>query len=67
MGRNILAGLGLSCLLIAMPAIAAESQSYPTKSIRFIVPFPAGGIADVMARVFGTEVHRRVEPARRRR
>ena len=40
-------------LIAALPAIAADAQSYPSKPIRIIVPFPPGGIADVMSRVFG--------------
>jgi len=39
--------------LIAAPAFAADAQSYPNKPIRIIVPFPPGGISDVMSRVFG--------------
>lgn len=40
-------------LIAALPAIAADAQSYPSKPIRIIVPFPPGGISDVMSRVFG--------------
>ncbi|MCC6890781.1 MAG: tripartite tricarboxylate transporter substrate binding protein [Hyphomicrobiales bacterium] len=37
---------------IVLPA-AAEAQPYPSRPIRFIVPFPAGGVADVTARLIG--------------
>ena len=41
---------GLSVLLV--PAFAS-AQDFPTKSIRLIVPFPAGGPNDIIARVIG--------------
>src|SRR5580698_4021127 len=41
---------GLSLLLL--PALAA-AQDYPNKAIRLIVPFPAGGPNDIIARVVG--------------
>ncbi len=37
-------------------ALPAAAQSYPTKPVRLIVPFPAGGIADVFARVIGARL-----------
>jgi tripartite-type tricarboxylate transporter receptor subunit TctC len=41
----------------AWPGVAsAQAQNYPTRPIRFIVPFPAGGIADVVARVTGQKL-----------
>ena len=45
----------LAILLLAVLAFAAPAlaQTYPTRSIRFIVPFPAGGVADVTARLIG--------------
>jgi len=42
---------GLSILLLA-PALAS-AQDYPAKPIRLIVPFPAGGPNDIIARVIG--------------
>jgi tripartite-type tricarboxylate transporter receptor subunit TctC len=42
----------LYALLLAAPAVFAQ-QNYPQKPIRYVVPFPAGGIADVFARIIG--------------
>src|ERR1019366_5556745 len=38
------------------PVSSGVAQSFPTKPIRFIVPFPAGGGADLWARVIGQKL-----------
>ena len=41
----------LAIVMMAAGGTDASAQSYPTKSVRMIVPFGAGGPADVFARV----------------
>lgn len=43
----------LFALLLALLAAPALAQPYPSRSIRIIVPTPAGGPVDVMARLIG--------------
>jgi tripartite-type tricarboxylate transporter receptor subunit TctC len=42
--------VALASVLAALAATAA-AQSYPTKPIRFVIPFPAGGFSDITGRV----------------
>jgi tripartite-type tricarboxylate transporter receptor subunit TctC len=46
----------VAALALASAAGAAYAQSYPDKPIHLIAPFPAGGLADVLARAIGDEL-----------
>src|SRR5690606_36170203 len=45
----------LMAVLLAGPS-AAEEDQYPSKPIRLIIPFAAGGPTDVVARLLGEQI-----------
>jgi len=47
-------------LLCALPLLAA-ADTYPSKPIRFVVPYPAGGPLDTIARLLGQKVSESVK------
>jgi tripartite-type tricarboxylate transporter receptor subunit TctC len=53
--------LHLAAGAAALPAVSriAWAQAYPTRPVRFIVPFPASGPADVLARLYGQKLSQR--------
>jgi tripartite-type tricarboxylate transporter receptor subunit TctC len=48
--------LRLLVLLAAAMAGTIHAQGFPAKSVRIIVPFPAGGGLDITARAFGQKL-----------
>lgn len=57
--RELLAG-GLA--LSQVPTFGAEPHEFPTKPIRFIVPFAPGGSTDLLARLVGKELFAAKQP-----
>ena len=59
MGISVFVRTGLAALA-AVVALATSSvafgQAFPSKPIRFIVPYPAGGTTDLMARALQKKV-----------
>ena len=52
---NILSLRTFAFLLMSLTA-AVSAQTYPSKPIKIIVPFPAGGTVDFFARVVSTKL-----------
>jgi len=54
--------LHLAAGAAALPAVSgiAWSQAYPTRTVRIIVPFPAGQASDTMARLMGQTLSERL-------
>jgi len=55
LNRRILLGAAASALTLCVN-ILAQAQAYPTKPIRMVVPFAAGGATDVLARILGEKM-----------
>ena len=46
----------LTAIALALTTTAAAAQGYPGKPIRFLVPSPAGGSPDILARIVGARL-----------
>lgn len=47
-------------LLVSLSLAAAHAQSYPTKTVKLVVPFPPGGGTDVTARLVAAKLTERL-------
>src|SRR2546426_11027991 len=46
----------LPAVLLALTGLVQAQDSYPTKPVRIIVAYPAGGANDIVARAIGQEL-----------
>jgi tripartite-type tricarboxylate transporter receptor subunit TctC len=60
-GLLLSAVIGAVSAVIGVPAVANAQQKYPEKPIRFVVPYPAGGPLDTVARLLGQRVSEAVK------
>lgn len=56
----VVVACALSTLAHAQAAATGAGQAYPTRPIRFIVPFPPGGSTDTYARIIGVRLSERL-------
>jgi tripartite-type tricarboxylate transporter receptor subunit TctC len=58
----IKAGMVMIVMLLLGASMTAplSAQTYPNKPIRFIIPFPAGGASDILARIIGQKLSDRL-------
>ncbi len=49
--------LAIGCFALLASGLAA-AQTYPAKAVRIIVPYPAGGTSDILARLLGAELNK---------
>lgn len=54
--RHLVCLSAIAALGFALPLAAQAQTDYPTKPVKLIVPFPAGGTSDIMGRMIAEEL-----------
>lgn len=60
MKRRTLTLTAITLLTAALAPLSALAQAYPNKPIRLIVPFPAGGATDILARALSQKLGEKI-------
>jgi tripartite-type tricarboxylate transporter receptor subunit TctC len=56
--KNIVAACVAGVFAVLAISSAFPQTPFPTRTVKFIVPFPGGGINDVLARIIGDKLQR---------
>lgn len=59
LNRRCATGL-ITAIALLGGTVAAHAQSYPAKPIRWVVPYPAGGGSDFLARTIGQQLSQQI-------
>jgi tripartite-type tricarboxylate transporter receptor subunit TctC len=58
--RTAMAGFAFGLCALVLPVGPASALDYPTRPVRFIVGYPAGGSTDILARLVGQKLSERL-------
>jgi tripartite-type tricarboxylate transporter receptor subunit TctC len=54
--RDVLIGAGAAGAAVFTPAVLRAQDKFPSRTMTFVVPFPAGGTTDLLARIFAQKL-----------
>jgi tripartite-type tricarboxylate transporter receptor subunit TctC len=57
--KRIAAAWVVGFIATLVPSLAVAQTTFPSRAVKFIVPFPGGGINDVLARIIGEKLQAR--------
>ena len=60
MKTKIRGGRWLCAAILGAAALLAQAQDYPTRSIKLVIPYPPGGIADTFTRALAQQLSERL-------